>query len=79
VITHGETGNSFFIILKGIVSVLIPNPKIKNWRIRRIQYKLDMEWLDKFEEKYFTKKAELSLQVKDDHSSSPSKPSQNGQ
>ncbi len=38
----------------------MPNPKIKNWRIRRIQHNLDMEWLQQLEEKYFEKKRQMT-------------------
>jgi CRP-like cAMP-binding protein len=35
VITYGDKGDKFYIILRGSVSVLIPNPKISS-----IQFKL---------------------------------------
>ena len=35
VITYGEKGDCFYVILKGVVSIHIPNPKIKNWRSTR--------------------------------------------
>ena len=34
----GEPGDTFYIIIKGIVSVRIPNQKIKGWRIQRMEY-----------------------------------------
>jgi signal-transduction protein with cAMP-binding, CBS, and nucleotidyltransferase domain len=30
VITHGDIGNKFYIIIKGVVSVHVPNPAIKD-------------------------------------------------
>ena len=43
-ITYGEKGDCFYIILKGVVSVQIPNPKLKNWKQFREEYILEEEW-----------------------------------
>jgi len=37
-VTYGEKGDRFFIILKGSVSVLVPNSKISGWRMQRFLY-----------------------------------------
>jgi len=31
----GDAGDKFYIIIKGLCSVQIPNPKIKDWRSQR--------------------------------------------
>jgi CRP-like cAMP-binding protein len=36
VFDHGDVGENFYIIIKGIVGVEIPNPKIKDWRMQRV-------------------------------------------
>ena len=33
VFKYGDPGEKFYIIIKGAVSVQVPNPKIKNWRV----------------------------------------------
>jgi len=38
IISYGDKGEEFFIILKGEVDVLIPNRKIKGWRYARFEY-----------------------------------------
>ena len=35
VFEYGERGELFYIIIKGICGVRIPNPKIKDWRNKR--------------------------------------------
>jgi CRP-like cAMP-binding protein len=37
-IDYGEKGDRFFIIISGIVSVVIPNPLIKNRALQRRDY-----------------------------------------
>jgi len=32
VFLYGDRGETFYIIIKGIVGVRIPNPKIKDWK-----------------------------------------------
>lgn len=36
---HGEVGDLFYLIIKGEVSVLIPNAKIRNWKSSMARYK----------------------------------------
>ena len=36
VINHGESGDKFYIILKGKVKVMIPNPKVKDWKLKKV-------------------------------------------
>ena len=31
IITFGEVGHEYFLLIKGVVSVLIPNPEIQDW------------------------------------------------
>ena len=51
--TQGET---FFIILQGLVSVMVRNPAIKEWNNEYKYYKELVEWKTKFDIK--AKKAE---------------------
>jgi len=44
VITFGEQGDKFYIILMGSVSVLIPNQKIRSWRTMRFQFLQNLKW-----------------------------------
>lgn len=57
VIRYGENGNTFFVILQGIVSISIPNPKIKNWRLKRLDFMMEQEWASKLEQDYKQTKA----------------------
>lgn len=38
VINYGDNGDKFYIIIKGIVQVLIPNPAIEKWFPSRKHY-----------------------------------------
>ena len=49
-------GETFFIILKGIVSVMVRNPAIKEWNSEFKFYQELVEWKQKFDKK--AKKAE---------------------
>ena len=57
---HGEEGNNFYVIIKGIVSVSIPNQKIKNWRMRRFMHLQDIKWYEEIVSKYFELKKSQS-------------------
>jgi CRP-like cAMP-binding protein len=46
---HGDEGDKFYIILKGKVSISIPNPLIKKWKEK---YEL-METLNKWKSNKF--------------------------
>ena len=35
VFEYGDRGEHFYVIIKGICGVRIPNPKIKDWRKKR--------------------------------------------
>ena len=43
-IDYGEKGDRFFIIISGIVSVVIPNPLIKNRALQRRDYEQLQLW-----------------------------------
>lgn len=47
VMEYGDFGDEFFIILKGIVRIEIPDKKIKNWAVQRSDYKRLLEWKEK--------------------------------
>ena len=38
VFEYGDRGELFYVIIKGICGVRIPNPKIKDWRKKRQDY-----------------------------------------
>lgn len=44
VINYGEKGDKFYIILKGLVSIKIPNPAIGDWRNQRAKYENLLKW-----------------------------------
>ena len=49
VITYGEVGDLFYVLIKGSVSVNIPNPMIRHWK-DKLQYKEDLiQWKQKFD------------------------------
>lgn len=39
-----DEGETFYIIIKGICSVLIRNPKIRDWYANWIQYRKLLQW-----------------------------------
>ena len=51
VFNYGESGDLFYIIVKGSVGVMIPNPKIANWKRERKEYDVLDEWVKKLEVK----------------------------
>ena len=44
VINYGEVGDKFYIMLKGIASVIIPNSAIKDRAVKWREYKSLLEW-----------------------------------
>lgn len=60
IMRHGQEGNNFYVIIKGIVSVSIPNQKIKNWKIRRFMHLQDIQWYEEIVSKYFEVKKSQS-------------------
>ena len=44
VIRYGDKGDWFYLILKGVVSVEIPNPTIKNWKTDYEEYIKLKQW-----------------------------------
>ena len=54
----GEKGNKFYIILKGVVSVQIPNQQIKNLQLKRKDYASLLDW----KKTWFDPKAEAAKQ-----------------
>ena len=44
VINYGEKGDKFYIIIRGVVSVQIPNMSIKSWMHHRKEYDYLKEW-----------------------------------
>ena len=44
VIRYGETGDKFYVILKGVVSAQVPNPSIKDWPFEYRHYKNLLQW-----------------------------------
>ena len=44
VVKYGDVGDLFYMIIKGSVSVQIPNPEIKKWDIFRKEYLRLKQW-----------------------------------
>ena len=47
VFEYGNEGDLFYIIIKGLVSIKIPNPTISDWRMHRKRYDDLIEWKTK--------------------------------
>ena len=45
-ITHGDIGDKFYVIIKGVVSVHVPNPAIKDRAVKYRNFQNLMEWRD---------------------------------
>lgn len=43
IINHGEQGDLFYVILKGVVTVQVPNKRIKNWNLKFTEYKEEQQ------------------------------------
>lgn len=52
VFLYGDRGETFYIIIKGMVGVRIPNPKIKDWKNSWNQYKELTKWVEELETRY---------------------------
>lgn len=44
IIEYGEKANHFYIIIKGVVTVRIPNPEIQDWSFKRRDYLNLLKW-----------------------------------
>lgn len=44
VITFGETGTKFYMIIKGVVSVEVRNPQIQDWTVAKRDYEKLKAW-----------------------------------
>ena len=61
---YGEPGDKFYIIIKGLCGMQIPNPKIKDWRSQSFRHKMLQEWVDSLRPEYEIRKAELDAEDK---------------
>jgi hypothetical protein len=52
VFRHGDLGDSFYIIIKGIVGVRVPNSEIKGWKYEIKRYRDHLKWMQRLEAKY---------------------------
>ena len=41
---YGEKGNKFYIMLRGVVSVMVPNSQIRSLPIKRKDFNYLLEW-----------------------------------
>jgi hypothetical protein len=44
VVTYGEIGTKFYVIIKGVVGILIKNPAISDWKAKKIDYDNLKRW-----------------------------------
>jgi hypothetical protein len=44
IINYGEIGDKFYIIIRGVVSIQIPNMSIKNWASHRKEFQFLKDW-----------------------------------
>jgi len=51
VITYGDIGRTFYILMKGLCSVQVPNPAIDGWKLRYREYNSLKQWKESFDEK----------------------------
>ena len=59
IIKYGEFGDRFYVLIKGSVSVHIPNPLIRHWQ-EKVKYKQDLiDWKHGFDVKL---KAKITMQ-----------------
>lgn len=70
-IKYGDSGTNFYIIVKGSVSVMVPNQSIKKWRQKRYEFLQDQEWYISILKKY---KNLISEQKKVHDLNSPGRP-----
>ena len=57
---YGSSGQYFYVILNGQVSVHIPNPLIKYWKQKRIKYDFLLNW----KKNCFDQKIEAAIEKK---------------
>ena len=58
-VTYDEHGETFFIIIKGVCQVQIPNPTIKDWKSRHKDYQTLLSW----KESHFDHKIEEAKRI----------------
>jgi hypothetical protein len=44
VVNYGDVGDNFYIILLGVVSIMIPNPTIVDWKCQRKKFERLLDW-----------------------------------
>lgn len=44
IVEYGDEANHFYIIIKGVVSIFIPNPEIADWSVKRRDYLKLLDW-----------------------------------
>ena len=43
-VTFGEIGHEYFLIIKGVASILVPNPVISNWKMQQTEFDELLKW-----------------------------------
>mmetsp|Transcript_19278 Transcript_19278/g.29570 ORF Transcript_19278/g.29570 Transcript_19278/m.29570 type:complete len:110 (+) Transcript_19278:378-707(+) len=59
VVNYGDQGDCCYIILKGVVSVQIPNTKIKDWKLKYHAASVDNEWKEDIDHRFEVAKLRL--------------------
>ena len=44
VVTYGEHGETYYIIIKGVCGIKTPNPTIKDWNSKYNDYQTLLKW-----------------------------------
>ena len=57
---YGEVGDKFFIIIKGLVSIKIRNPTMKDWNVQWKRYNNLIDWKNEF----FEPQVDLAIKKK---------------
>jgi hypothetical protein len=52
-VKHGEQGDKFYVILKGVMTVQVPNQSIKNWKLKFTEFKEQQDKLVSVLSKYY--------------------------
>ena len=52
VIEYGEPGELFYIIVKGTVGIMIPNPSIQSWKRERKEFDQLEAWVGRLQIKH---------------------------
>ena len=63
VFLYGDRGETFYIIIKGLVGVRIPNPKIKDWKLKHEDFKRLRKWVNTLERKYSRLRGDKRRQI----------------